>query len=447
MDYSRLISAIFRDKPGVMYENPPPPSDYSEDEFEPVFYTYPRPQSVKLFEDMRFIKIDRNLIHKICKLVVKSEKIFNSHMAGKRHKKALKLISEKEAAKSLVLKTKESQNFPKLPDVECIQLHEEQSKIQEICENTDLLIVGLDHVREARGYDDTKYFCDLCDAQCDANSIIKHLAGYKHQMNCLKTYCYQSFCWVKTLDKRERKAEKELKLRLKEIKRLHGKGRIKVFKDVIRNQRNPEHLNLHQPSTSKQAPLPENVQGKSPDDQKVTDEDCLSKDYLDFYCKVCDSHMNNFAMWESHARGKKHAKNKKKAEEGARTNDNFIEAPQGTISHLEKLINEQCDPNDIIIGLNFIRENQGDNGYLYNCFLCGSVCTTIDIIDHLHLKKHKTKYLEKMLSDGHQNAINEINSLSIGESAKEGLIDSECGMMLKEHGRGKVVIALTKKTF
>ncbi|GBM19708.1 hypothetical protein AVEN_865-1 [Araneus ventricosus] len=159
----------------------------------------------------------------------------------------------------------------------------------------------------------------------------------------------------------------------------------------------PEPFNPYQPSTSRQALLPGDIQGKKVGEQKVTDEDCLSRDYSDFYCKVCDSHMNNYSIWESHARGKKHAKNKKKAEEGSLTINNIIEAPHGTISHLEEMILEECGPNDIIVGLNFIRENQGENGDLYNCYLCGSVCPTIDIIDHLYLKKHKTKYLNVFL--------------------------------------------------
>ncbi|CAL1295301.1 unnamed protein product [Larinioides sclopetarius] len=380
----------------------------------------------------------------VCKLILNSETTFSSHMAGKKHKKALRQLSEQEVAKSSVLEITEFQNFPRPPDMDRIELYEEESKIQETCENADLLIVGLDYVQEIRGYDDTKYFCDLCGAQCVANSIIKHLIGFKHQMNCLKTYCYRSYSWIKDLEKRDRRVERELKSQLERAQRIHGKGRIRVFKDVKRSKRSPEHFNPHQPSTSRQLLFPGDVQGKKVDEQKVTDEECLSRDYSDFYCKVCDSHMNNYAMWESHARGKRHAKNKKKAEEGGGMNSNFIEAPCGTISHLEEMIIEQCDPSDIIVGLNFIRENRGENGDLYNCFLCGSVCTTIDIIDHLYLKKHKTKYLEKMASDGHHNAINEINSLPIGESAREGLVDDECIMMLKNYGRGKVVIALTK---
>ncbi|CAL1295306.1 unnamed protein product [Larinioides sclopetarius] len=122
------------------------------------------------------------------------------------------------------------------------------------------------------------------------------------------------------------------------------------------------------------------------------------------------------------------------------TNSNFVEAPIGTISHLIEMIDKQCDPDDIIIGLNFIRESRGENGDLYNCYLCGSICSTIDILDHLYLKKHKTKYLEKLLSDGYHNAINEINSLSIGETAREGLVDQECAEMMGKFGRGKPVI-------
>ncbi|GBM90505.1 hypothetical protein AVEN_215767-1 [Araneus ventricosus] len=368
-------------------------------------------------------------------------------MAGKRHKKALRQLSEQEVAKSSVLEITESQNFPRPPDVDRLELYDEQSRIQETCEDADLLIVGLDYVREIRGYEDTKYFCDLCSAQCVANSIIKHLIGFKHQMNCLKKYCCRSYNWVKDLDKRDRRVDRELKVQLEEAKRLHGKGRIRVFEDVKRNQRSPELYNPYRPSTSRPALLPGDVQGKKTDELTVTDEDCLSRDFSDFYCKVCDSHMNNYSMWESHARGKRHSKNKKKAPIGLVTNSNFIEAPHGTISHLEAMIYEQCGPNDIIVGLNFIRENQGENGDLYNCYLCGSVCPTIDIIDHLYLKKHKTKYLEKMLSDGYLNAINEISCLPIGETAREGLIDAECEKLIIEFGRGRPVICVTKNTF
>ncbi|CAL1295290.1 unnamed protein product [Larinioides sclopetarius] len=383
----------------------------------------------------------------VCKLILNSETTFSSHMAGKRHKKALRQLSEQEVAKSSVLEITESQNFPKPPDVDRIELYDEESRIQATCEDADLLIVGLDYVREIRGYEDTKYFCDLCCAQCVANSIIKHLIGFKHQMNCLKQYCARSYNWVKDLDKRDKRVDRELKLQLEEAKRLHGKGRIRVFEDVKRNQRSPESYYPYQPSSSRPVLLPGDVQGKNTDELTVTDEDCLSRDFSDFYCKVCDSHMNNYSMWESHARGKRHAKNKKKAPIGLVTNSNFVEAPRGTISHLEEMIYEQCGPNDIIVGLNFIRENQGENGDLYNCYLCGSVCPTIDIVDHLYLKKHKTKYLEKMLSDGFYNAINEISSLPIGETAREGLIDDECEKLMIELGRGRPVICVTKKIF
>ncbi|GBM19703.1 hypothetical protein AVEN_862-1, partial [Araneus ventricosus] len=172
----------------------------------------------------------------VCKLILNSETTFSSHMAGKKHKKALRQLSEQEVAKSSILEITESKNFPRPPDRDRIELYDEEAKIQEACEVANLLIVGLDYVREIRGYEETKYFCNLCSAQCFSSSIIQHLTGFKHQLNCLKKYCYRSYNWVKDLDKRDKRVNRELESQLEEAKRLHGKGRIRVFKDVKRNQ-------------------------------------------------------------------------------------------------------------------------------------------------------------------------------------------------------------------
>ncbi|GBL72695.1 hypothetical protein AVEN_27511-1, partial [Araneus ventricosus] len=51
---------------------------------------------------------------------------------------------------------------------------------------------------------------------------------------------------------------------------------------------------------------------------------------------------------------------------------------------------------------------------------------------------------EKMLSDGYNNAINEINCLPIGETAREGLVDGECEKLMLELGRGRPVVVVPK---
>ncbi|CAL1295305.1 unnamed protein product [Larinioides sclopetarius] len=172
----------------------------------------------------------------VCKLTLNSEIIFSTHMVGKRHKKVVRQLSEQKVVESTVMEITESQNFPIPPGVDRIELYDKKSKIQEICEDADLLIVGLDYVREIRGYEDTKYFCDLCSTQCIANSIMRHLVGLKHRMNCLEKYCYRSYCLIKDLDKRDKRVNKELKLELEEARRFYGKGKIRVFEDVKRKQ-------------------------------------------------------------------------------------------------------------------------------------------------------------------------------------------------------------------
>lgn len=46
------------------------------------------------------------------------------------------------------------------------------------------------------------------------------------------------------------------------------------------------------------------------------------------------------------------------------SNTNFVEAPHGTISHLEEMIHEECDPKEIIVGMVYF--------FLFHCILLRS---------------------------------------------------------------------------
>ncbi|GBM91464.1 hypothetical protein AVEN_52164-1 [Araneus ventricosus] len=126
--------------------------------------------------------------------------------------------------------------------------------------------------------------------------------------------------------------------------------------------------------------------------------------------------------------------------EGAATSGTF-QAEFYKVSHLEELIFLKCGQNDVLVGLDYIREIQEKNGDIYNCKLCSCVPTT-GILEHLFLKEHKSKYLEMMLTDGYSNAIKDINSSPVSESVKEELIDSECLELMMKFGRGRPVVVV-----
>ncbi|GFS59642.1 uncharacterized protein NPIL_247831, partial [Nephila pilipes] len=94
--------------------------------------------------------------------------------------------------------------------------------------------------------------------------------------------------------------------------------------------------------------------------------------------------------------------------------------------------------------LQYIRESQGEGGDQYNCFPCGSCCTSMDIISHLQSIRHKMTCLEKMNSDGKENDIIAIKALQVAEYYKEGIIDQECRRLLTEFGSGKPEVYIAK---
>ncbi|GBM24209.1 hypothetical protein AVEN_4959-1 [Araneus ventricosus] len=398
-----------------------------------------------------------------CKLTLNSELTWKSHLLGQRHAKAIRAQSVHEVARSSLLNTTTATYNPVFeeghrhdkppPGMKRVELRESVASIQQVCDDLQhrQLIIGMRHVWELKGETETTYYCNLCDAPCGASSVMPHITGFKHRLQCLNEYFPQLYDRYK--DDHKRRIEKIIDDKFSSHRRLFRSEKIRVFKDVpINDFKKSNAFPQDQPGPSWQSASfsqakDETVIVKDDNGKPVvpSNQEFLDTKYADFHCTVCDSHMNNIAMWEAHIRGKRHLKNMKKDTQGVAATNKYIEAPPGTVSNLVKQIDKVCTSGEIIVGLKYIRENQGKNGNQYNCFPCGGCCSDIDIVDHILSMKHKIKYLEKMDVDGFKNSITEINNIQVSNYYRERMVDEECQKMVHEYGLGKPKVYYIKR--
>ncbi|GIX82787.1 uncharacterized protein CDAR_377821 [Caerostris darwini] len=398
----------------------------------------------------------------ICKLNVFSESNWNSHISGKKHVKAQKALKIHELAKSslspslFVHQSKDAYQHNKFfiapPGMKRIELFHATSKIQNLCEEVlNCSIVGMKYVWEVRGKREITYYCSLCESPCAVTSIMPHLTGYKHRLRYLKEYDFATYDRIKVLSRKV--IEATMVQRLSRLAKESRKEKIRVFEDIPKSDYRESTINTNdQPGYQSQYGSISGIKGSlSPEknwDEYVTyDDEWLNKSYSDYHCKICDVHMNNIYMWEAHITGRRHIKNIKNVPKGGvARNNKFVEAPLGTVSHLEEKIKRKCH-DEVIIGLKYIRENRGENGDQYNCFLCGGCYTIVDIIPHILNTKHKKKCLEAMNEDGFTNGIEAINLLQVTDYFKEKLIEDECVKMMQKNSHDKPQIYVLKSKF
>nr|XP_042909686.1 uncharacterized protein LOC122271674 [Parasteatoda tepidariorum] len=328
-----------------------------------------------------------------------------------------------------------------------------ESLIQLVAESySEGPLPGLSEVVEVRpASEEAKeiaYLCNLCEAQCVPNSIMKHLTGFKHYLRCLETidtisYEKYRFSPKKVIEGRVRRI-------LLDYERRRGRGIIRVEQEVddlcsMSGEPGPSWKNIGSvPSTAASA-------DGFDDSEFVSAMEHLDTSMSDFHCRACDAHMNNKAMWESHVRGKRHLKNVKKVPGENTSKVKSYHCPEET-AHLMSLlelegVDEYNEPY-LIVGLDFIKETQNEAGDLYNCFLCGACTSSYDIIEHLIQPKHKVKYLETLNARGCENFIENIKSLSdVSARSKECMIDEECRNALQKYGEGKVAVYRSKNIY
>ncbi|GFT88097.1 uncharacterized protein NPIL_600231 [Nephila pilipes] len=124
----------------------------------------------------------------------------------------------------------ESSQFHKIPsDMERVELSRAVSPIQGICDRVQKPLILLENVLEIHSHNETKYYCELCDAPCRLSSIMPHILGYKHTLQCLKQIAPYLYNEVKTYD--SRKAESVYLRELIYHKKKYGSGKVRVFHD------------------------------------------------------------------------------------------------------------------------------------------------------------------------------------------------------------------------
>ncbi|KFM67365.1 hypothetical protein X975_24404, partial [Stegodyphus mimosarum] len=330
-----------------------------------------------------------------CQLNLNSEVTYQTHIEGKRHKKnekrleelALTSVADKMPDK-LLQASGQAQRFPV----------NEFSVFQKAVDNLKYPCPGVSYVTETRMQNGPpSYKCNLCNAQLSVHTLMQHLKGFKHLLACLERYDYPTHRRLK--DQKRSHVEEVLRQALERIEHIHGRGVICVE---------------------------EELQGTEPSYGNMIDEAGIDPSRPDFYCALCDAHMNNRNMWQAHITGKRHLKNMKKQalSPAHKSSDQtkFSNKPAKLMSALEKI-------DEPIVGLEYVRETQipgiGEN---YSCFLCGASCSSNDIIEHLLLTKHRRKYLEIIRHPDFQL----ISSLQMSATSKDPLIIEACRKALSE---------------
>ncbi|XP_035234249.1 uncharacterized protein LOC118206091 [Stegodyphus dumicola] len=340
-----------------------------------------------------------------CQLNLNSEVTFQTHMEGKRHKKnekhleelALTSIADKMPDK-LLQASGQAQRYPV----------NERSVVQNVIDDQEYPCPGVSYVTETRMQNGPpSYKCNLCDAQLSIQTLMPHLKGFKHLLACLERYEYSTYRRLK--DRKRSHVEEVLREALERIEHIHGRGVVRVE---------------------------EELQETEPSYDEMIDEAGIDPSRPDFYCALCDAHMNNKNMWQAHITGKRHLKNmRKQAMSPAQKSSEQTKIS----SKPAKLMSSLAKIDEPIVGLDYIRETQipgiGEN---YSCFLCGASCSSKDIIEHLLLTKHRRKYLEIIKHPDFQL----ISSLQMSTTSKDPLIIEACRKALLQHGPGKIEVVI-----
>ncbi|GIY71137.1 hypothetical protein CEXT_708921 [Caerostris extrusa] len=160
---------------------------------------------------------------------------------------------------------------------------------------------SLKYVCEIRRDGEIVYFCSLCQSACGTVQIMSHLTGYKHRV---------SYFGNGKIFRQSAKRRKKLKSLRKFLQNVKMNLELASNQDLgeIKNYRHPKKKIF------------------------VIEKEDPNTMFSDFYCNLCDAHMNNRIMWESHIVGKRHLKNQKKLYDGNMDLGSKLKlAPEGTL--------------------------------------------------------------------------------------------------------------------
>ncbi|KAG8180170.1 hypothetical protein JTE90_020467 [Oedothorax gibbosus] len=382
------------------------------------FQDVKKEMKIEIPEEKKFV-ISSDYFCDLCQKALNSQVTWESHINGKKHAQKLKLQTVGEIAKGSLSIPKTpalvSEDIPRFANAPLgkkrVPRQNAVPRLQQtIDEYRDSPLPGLDTVQEIISPMDVDYYCGLCDAPCKSVSIMPHLIGFKHQLRAVRKISPEFY--ERNKDRQDKRFKADLRHVLMEHERRYGRGYIQVFNEVEDPGTRPAY---DQPGPSWSNPYPAVKLEKRGGDPGVAEKDqWLDMSKGDFFCTLCDSHMNNVNMWEAHVRGKRHLGNAKKIP-GANISKMKSERIPNAVSRLEEMIDEEFT-DEMVVGLDYIRETRGLNGEIYNCFLCGSCSTNFDILDHILLLKHRTRYLEKLYTDGKINAIKDIDNLALKDN-------------------------------
>lgn len=158
----------------------------------------------------------------------------------------------------------------------------------------------------------------------------------------------------------------------------------------------------------------------------------------DFYCKICDSHMNSEQMWESHVSGKRHLKNVKK-EPGEMPSKvkslKVFESP--------KLMEVVKNVHEPLVGLGFMTELQRADPCLnpsYTCHLCQANLTWSVVIDHILGTKHRLAYMKAVDPEEY----NVINNIELKKTSLDKLVEDRARNYEYKRGCGTMEVKIEK---
>ncbi|XP_055939515.1 ankyrin-2-like isoform X2 [Argiope bruennichi] len=155
----------------------------------------------------------------------------------------------------------------------------------------------------------------------------------------------------------------------------------------------------------------------------------------DFYCSLCDIHMNCSTTFESHIKGKRHLKNKRKGYSVEQKYEYSNEEPA-----IQKLLDKETRP---IAGLEHLVENVYSNQPpTYHCFLCSINFPASEwLIDHIIGLKHQMAFLK--MHNIEQDFLKESSILP--KSLLLPIVQDLISKYEQEHGRGKMSVRKVKE--
>lgn len=278
--------------------------------------------------------------------------------------------------------------------------------------------------------EETFYKCGLCRASYYLDEILRHLNGYKHKINCVKHCDMTAYSKIRSMSKY--KASYKLPEILKQLINKYGQGRIAV--DKVRKNKDSRLSKTNRLSANEKYCTRHNV-GDGNYELLSSRPDTS---YFDFYCKICDAHMNSKIAWVSHVYGSKHKRKCAKKSEQPSCRTKSVEIPN-TRSVLMDQLDKIQEP---VVGLNAIQEiRTNDQSPLrYKCFICCSCITPIHIVDHILSFNHRKNFLEKIKHPRFQI----LKDLKLPYSNEENIIFELCTAVESEKGRGLIEVRYAK---